>query len=271
MRQKLPVFAILALFALPGLNQNREKWLLRFALREGSVLNWQIKMVKKKFVNKQTELELTEIWLREQIEKIRPNGNLVWSSQVTRCVVNGEVIPISQFELKASELTPLGYPAKPMIIPPPSPNQIEDWLVKLFGSVSLVFPPKEVGIGESWQHQISVGLKNPNEPRRLIVTYRLEGKEKLGERECLKISMQLQSPVKLAWQLKDASVIVTGGAKIEGAFWFDPMLGSIRQRKSTLSVNYTLESEKWDGFQFAQTTSYVNQTMEVEAQLLLPK
>ncbi|MCS7192517.1 MAG: hypothetical protein NZ937_06010 [Armatimonadetes bacterium] len=266
-----PVFVTLVSLVLLGLAQTQERWLLRFSLREGSVLNWHTKMITKIFVNKQSELELTEIWLRERIEQIKPNGNLVWSSQVTRCIMKGEVIPPSQFEVTVSELTPLGYPAKPMTIPPPSLEQFDDWLFDLFGGIGLVLPATEVSIGDSWRQQISVGLKPPNEPRRLTVIYRLEGKEKVGEKECLKISVQLQSPVKLAWQFKDASVVITGGAKLEGAFWFDLSLGSVRQRKISLSINYTLESERWDGFQFVQKTNYVNQTTEVEAKLLSPK
>ncbi|MCS7264590.1 MAG: hypothetical protein NZ805_07140 [Armatimonadetes bacterium] len=271
MRLGLHFFAVLAATAFLLSAQNREKWLLRFSLREGSVLTWHVRIVTKKLVDKKAEFELTEIWLREQVEQIRPNGNLVWSSQVTRCTVNGEVIPASQFDVTTSELTPLGYPSKPITIPPPSINQIDDWLVDLFGSLSLVLPATEVGIGDNWHYQLSVGLKHPNEPRRLTLTYKLERMEKVGEKDCLKISTQVQSPVKLAWQWKDASVIVTGGAKLEGVFWFDPAIGFVRQRKVRLSVNYTLESERWDGFQFVQRTSYVNQTTEVEARLLSPK
>ncbi len=263
------LLTILAVTVL-SLAQTQQRWALRFSVQQGKVFVWQIRAITKKLINKKAEVEVTELLLREQVEQVRPNGNLVWSSQVIRCVVNGEVISPSQFETTVSELTPLGYPAKPPIIPPPSLSQLDDWLVELFGGVSLVFPAAEVAIGESWQYQISVGLRNPNEPRRLTVTYRLEGQEKVSEKECLKISVQLQSPIKLAWQWKDSSVVVTGGAKLEGAFWFDPTLGSVRQRKFSLSVGYTVESERWDGFQFVQRTRYVNQRTEVEGQLLSP-
>lgn len=248
----------------------QEKWLLRFSVREGTVLNWHIRMVTKKVVNKQSETEVAELWIREQIEQIRPNGNLVWSSQTLRCVINGEVVPVDKTEKTVSELTPLGYPAKPFTLSPPSLHQLDDWLLDLFGGVSLVFPATEVGVGDKWHYKLSVGLKPPNEPRHLTVNYQLDGSEKVGDRDCLKISVKLDSPVKLAWEWKDSSVIVTGGAKLEGAFWFDPSLGSIRQRRIKLSINYTVESERWDGFQFVQTTKYVNQMMDVEARLLSP-
>jgi len=254
-----------------GFAQNQEKWSLRFSTRQGLVIDWHIRTVTKKLTNNHAEFEVTELWVRERIEQVRPNGNLIWSSQVTRCVVNGEVIPASQFEVTVSELNPLGYPSKPHTILPPSLNQLDDWLIDLFGVVSLVFPATEVGIGDNWQQQISIGLKSPNEPRRMTITYRLEGKEKVNEKECLKISVQLQSPIKLAWQWKDTSVVVTGGAKLEGAFWFDPTIGSVRRKEFNLSIGYTLESEKWDGFQFVQTTKYVNRETEVKANLLSPK
>ena len=264
-------FLSLATLAVIAFASGQERLLLRFAVKEGVPLDWHIKVVTRKVVNKRAEVEVTELWVREQVEQIRPNGNLVWSSQVTRCVINGEVIPADKLERTVSELTPLGYPARPITIPPPSLNQLDDWLLDLFGGVSLVFPLSEVGTGDRWQHQILVGLKPPNEPRRLTVTYRLEGKETVSGRECFKVSVQLQSPVKLAWEWKDASIIVTGGAKVEGAFWFDPALGSIRRKRVNLSIGYTVESERWDGFQFVQTAKFVNQTTEVEGQLLSPK
>lgn len=248
----------------------QEKWLLRFSVREGTALNWHIRMVTKKVVNKQSETEVAELWIREQVEQVRPNGNLVWSSQTLRCVINGEVVPVDKAEKTISELTPLGYPARPFTLPPPSLHQLDDWLLDLFGGMSLVFPATEVGIGDKWHYKLSVGLKPPNEPRHLTVNYQLDGREKVGDRDCLKISVKLDSPVKLAWEWKDASVIVTGGAKLEGIFWFDPSLGSVRQRRIKLSINYTIESERWDGFQFVQTTKYVNQTMDVEARLSSP-
>jgi len=265
-----------------GKSANQQTWLLRFSVREGTVLNWHIRMVTRKIVNKRAETEVTELWTREQVEQILPNGNLVWSSQTPRCVINGEVIPVDKMEKTVFEITPLGYPARPFTVPPPSLNQLDDWLLDLFGRVSLVFPATEVGIGDKWVYQISVGLKPPNEPRRLTVSYRLEGLEKLSdrpasrahrpeERDCLKISMQLSSPVKLAWEWKDASVVVTGGARLEGTFWFDPSLGSVCQRRMKLSLDYTVESERWDGFQFVQTAKYINQTTEVEARLLSPQ
>ncbi len=250
---------------------SQERWLLRFSVKEGVPLDWHMRVVTKKVINKKAEMEVTELWVREQVEQIRPNGNLVWSSQVTRCVINGEVIPAEKLERTVSELTPLGYPARPITIPPPSLNQLDDWLLDLFGGISLVFPLSEIGIGDRWQQQISVGLKPPNEPRRLTVTYRLDGKETMDGRECFKISVQLQSPVKLAWEWKDASVVVTGGAKVEGVFWFDPALGSVRRKRVNLSISYTVESERWDGFQFVQTAKFVNQTTEVEGRLLSPK
>ncbi len=249
---------------------SQEKWFLRFSVREGKPLNWHIRMVTKKVVNKHSETEVIELWTREQVEQIRPNGNLVWSSQTLRCVINGEVVPVDNSEKTVSELTPLGYPANPLTLSPPSLHQLDDWLLDLFGGVSLVFPATEVGVGDKWHYQLTVGLKPPNEPRRLTVNYRLEGRERVGNRDCLKISVQLNSPVKLAWEWKDASVIVTGGAKLEGTFWFDLSLGSVCQRRVKLSIDYTVESERWDGFQFVQTTKYVNQTMEVEARLLSP-
>ncbi len=249
---------------------SQEKWFLRFSIREGKPLNWHIRMVTKKVVNKHSETEVIELWTREQVEQIRPNGNLVWSSQTLRCVINGEVVPVDKSEKTVSELTPLGYPANPLTLSPPSLHQLDDWLLDLFGGVSLVFPATEVGVGDKWHYQLTVGLKPPNEPRRLTVNYRLEGRERVGNRDCLKISVQLNSPVKLAWEWKDASVIVTGGAKLEGTFWFDLSLGSVCQRRVKLSIDYTVESERWDGFQFVQTTKYVNQTMEVEARLLSP-
>ena len=264
-------FLSLAILAIAAIASGQERWLLRFAVKEGVPLDWHIKVVTRKVVNKRAEIEVTELWVREQVEQIRPNGNLVWSSQVTRCVINGEVVPADKLEQAVSELTPLGYPARPITIPPPSLNQLDDWLLDLFGGVSLVFPLSEIGIRDRWQHQISVGLKPPNEPRRLTVTYRLEGKETVDGKECFKISMQLQSPVKLAWEWKDASVVVTGRAKVEGVFWFDPALGSIRRKRVNLSIGYTVESERWDGFQFVQTTKFVNQTTEVEGRLLSPK
>ncbi|MCS7186747.1 MAG: hypothetical protein N3B10_08470 [Armatimonadetes bacterium] len=268
MRAKF-LIPFIALIMSASLSQ--EKWLLRFSLREGMPLNWHIRMVTKKVANKQSEIEVAELWVREQVEQIRPNGNLVWSSQTVRCVVNGEVVPVDKTERTVSELTPLGYPARPIALPPPSLHQLDDWLLDLFGGVSLVFPPTEVGVGDKWHYQLAVGLKPPNEPRWLTVNYRLEGREKVGKRDCLRISVQLNSPVKLAWEWKDASVIVTGGAKLEGAFWFDPSLGSVCQRLMKLSINYTVESERWDGFQFVQTTKYVNQTVEVEGNLLSPQ
>jgi len=249
----------------------QERWSLRFSLKEGVPLDWHMRIVTKRVIDKKAEVEVTDLWVREQVEQIRPNGNLVWASQVTRCVINGEVIPADKLERTVSELTPFGYPAHPITIPPPSLNQLNDWLLDLFGGVSLVFPLSEIGTGDRWQHQILVGLKPPNEPRRLMVIYRLEGKEIVDGRECFKVSVQLQSPVKLAWEWKDASIIVTGGAKVEGAFWFDPALGSIRQKRVNLSIGYTVESERWDGFQFVQTAKFVNQTTEVEGRLLSPK
>jgi len=262
----ISLLALISSFA-----NSQEQWSLRFSIREGVPLDWHIRMVTRRVVNKQSETEVTELWIREQVEQIRPNGNLVWSSQINRCVVNGEVVPVDKGEKTVYELTPLGYPAQSGTLPPPSLHQLDDWLLDLFGGVSLVFPATEVKIGDKWHHQLSVGLKPPNEPRRLTVYYRLEGQEKVGERDCLKISVKLSSPVKLAWEWKDASVIVTGGASLEGTFWFDPSLGSIRQKRMKLSIGYTVESERWDGFQFVQTTKYVNQATEVEARLLSPK
>ena len=249
----------------------QERWLLRFSVKEGVPLDWHMRIVTRKVINKQAEVEVTELWVREQVEQIRPNSNLVWSSQVTRCIINGEVIPADKLERTVSELTPLGYPAQSTKIPPPSLNQLDDWLLDLFGGISLVFPLPEISIGERWQHQILVGLKPPNEPRRLTVTYRLEGKETVDGRECFKISVQSQSPVKLAWEWKDASNIVTGGTKVEGTFWFDPALGSVRRKRVNLSIGYTVESERWDGFQFVQSAKFVNYTTEVDGRLLSPK
>jgi hypothetical protein len=124
---------------------SQERWLLRFSVKEGVPLDWHMRVVTKKVINKKAEMEVTELWVREQVEQIRPNGNLVWSSQVTRCVINGEVIPAEKLERTVSELTPLGYPARTITIPPPSLNQLDDWLLDLFGGISLVFPLSEIG------------------------------------------------------------------------------------------------------------------------------
>jgi len=265
------IFLSLAALVTIALALGQERWSFRFSLKEGVPLDWHMRIVTKKVINKKAEVEVTELWVREQVEKIRSNGNLVWSSQVMRFVINGEVIPTDKLERTVSELTPLGYPARSITIPPPSLNQLDDWLLDLFGGISPVFPLSEIGIGDRWQYQISVGLKPPNEPRRLTVTYRLEGRETIDGKDCFKISVQLQSPVKLVWEWKDASIIVTGGAKVEGVFWFDPALGSIRQKRVNLSIGYTVESERWDGFQFVQSAKFVNHTIEVDGRLLSPK
>lgn len=271
MRTMLKVlFSLIVLVAISTLNA-QESWKLRFSVREGVPLDWHIKMTTRKFVNKSAEVKVTELWVREQVDQVLPNGNLIWSSQVRRCVINGEVLPVDKMEITVSELTPLGYPTKSIIVPAPSLNQLDDWLLDLFGGISLVFPLSDVKTGDRWQHQISVGLKPPNEPRRISVTYKLEGRETVDGKECLKILMSLFSPVKLAWEWKDASVVVTGGAKVEGTFWFDPSLGSIRLKQTTLTIGYTIEFERWDGFQFVQTTKYVDQRTEVVGRLLSPK
>lgn len=264
------LLSLIALVAISALKA-QESWKLRFSVREGVPLDWHIKVTTRKVVNKSAEVEVTELWVREQVDRVLTSGNLIWSSQVKRCVINGEVVPVDKMEVTVSELTPLGHPTKSTVVPAPSLNQLDDWLLDLFGGVSLVFPLSDVRIGDKWQHQISVGLKPPNEPRRISVTYKLEGREIVDGRECLKISMSLFSPVKLAWEWKDASVVVTGGAKVEGTFWFDPSLGSIRLKRTALTTGYTVEFERWDGFQFVQTTKYVDQKTEVVGRLLSPK
>ncbi len=297
--------ALAALTVLIGSGMTQERWALRFTVREGMVLHWHIRTTDRQLVNMRAQMIVTEMWVQERIESVRPNGNLVWGSQVIRCVVNGQVVPPEELEATETELTPLGYPAHPFSLPPPSLDRVNEWLADLLGSVSLVFPATEVSIGDRWQHHIMVGLKPPNEPRRLTVTYRLEGAELVAggfasqrtatvgtsgdvppsepkksahqevrpsERghKCLRISVTLQAPVRLVWQWRGASVTINGGAKLEGVFWFDPQLGAVRQRRATLTISYTREAEQWDGLQFAQRTQFVNRTIETEARLLAP-
>ncbi len=258
------------LTVLIGFGMTQERWVLRFTVREGTVLHWHIRTTDRQLLNMRAQTVVMEMWVQERIESVRPNGNLVWVSEVIRCVANGRVVPPEELEATETELTPLGYPAHPFSLPPPSLDRVNEWLLDLLGSVSLVFPATEVGIGDRWQHHILVGLKPPNEPRRLTVTYRLEGKETVRGHDCLRISVSLQTPVRLVWQWRGASVTVNGGAKLEGAFWFDPQLGAARQRRATLTISYTREAEQWDGLQFAQRTQFVNRTIETEARLLAP-
>ncbi len=248
----------------------QERVALRFSVREGTRLLWHIRTQSRQLVNMRGKTETMEMWLLEEVETIRPNGNLVWVSQVTRCVVDGQVLPADQFEVTVTELTPLGYPAQPITFPPPSLERLDDWLVELLGGVSLVFPATEVGVGSQWQHQLVIGLKPPNEPRRLTVSYRLEKQELVGKHDCWRIAVHHQTPVRLVWQWRGASVTVNGSAKLDGVFWFDPKLGAPRQRRATLVISYTRESEQWDGLKFVQQTQFVNQTVETEARLLSP-
>lgn len=265
---QLPLLLAILSIIVPTWSQ--ESWSLRFSVKEGLTLNWYTRITAKKIVDKQAEVEVTELWTREGVEKILPNGNLLWSSQAVKCIINGEVIPVEQMEKTVSELTPSGRPSRTIPFPPPSLNRLDDWLLDLFGGISLVLPLVEVKAGDKWQHQIPVGLKPPNEPRKLTVTYRLEDRDSVDGKDCLKISVKAQSPVKLAWEWKDASVIVSGGAKVEGVFWFDPDLGSVRRKRVNLYISYAVESERWDGFQFRQMTKFVNQTVEVDGRLLWP-
>lgn len=267
---KWSVTVPLALLALVGWVYSPERWLFRFSVREGTAMTWHILMTTRKIVNTRSQTETVELWVQERVEQVRNNGNLVWASRVIRCVINGEVVPPSELEETVAELTPLGYPVRTVSIPPPTLNRLDEWLLDLFGSVTLVFPASEVSVGDRWHHNIAVGLKPPNEPRRLLVTYRLEGKEKLEERACFRIGVSAQTPLRLLWRSKDASTTVNGGAKLEGIFWFDPQLGTVRQRRVTLDISYALETEHWDGFQFVQRTQFVNQTMEISARLSAP-
>lgn len=246
----------------------QDRWLLRFTPPQGLTLRWQIRMATKRFVNDKAKTETTELLVLESVDEVRPNGHLVWSSRALRCIINGEVIPSGELEATVSEITPLGYPAKPTVLPPPTLDSLDDWLEELFGGVALVFPPTEVGIGQTWAHQIAIGLKPPNEPRRLRIAYRLDGREAADGADCFRITVQTRSPVRLAWQMHDASVIITGGAKLDGVFWFDPKLGAVRRRRADLSINYMMETERWDGFQFVQRTKFVNRTTTLEAKLV---
>ncbi len=266
----LPVSIALSSLIPHPLSSVQERWLLRFTPSQGLTLRWQIRMATKQFVNNKAKTETTELMVSESVDEVRPNGNLVWSSRALRCVTNGEVIPPGELEATVSEITPLGYSTKPIVLPPPTLDDLDDWLEELFGGVTLVFPPTGVGIGQKWVHQLSVGLKPPNEPRRLRIAYRLEGRETVDGADCFRITVQTQSPVRLAWRMRDASVIITGGAKLEGVFWFDPKLGTVRRRLAELSINYTMETERWDGFQFVQRTKFVNRTTALEAKLVTP-
>lgn len=261
---------LLLMVLLVGLALSQERWLLRFTPKQGLILNWQIRMTTKMVVNKRATTEMTEMTVRESVDDIRPNGNLVWSSKVLRCVINGQVVPSTELETSVAELTPSGQPVTPIVLPPPTLDGLDDWLTELFGGVTLIFPTAEVHIGETWTQSFSVGLKSPNEPRSLRITYRLDGWENIGKVECFRIVVRTEAPVKLLWQTVNITVTVTGGAKLDGVFWFDPKLGAVRQRRVVLSSGYTLETDRWDGIQFVQTTKFVNQTTNLEAKLISP-
>ena len=92
MKRTRQIFLSLVTLIAIAFASGQERWLLRFSVKEGVPLDWHMRIVMKKVINKQAEVEVTELWVREQVEQIRPNGSLVWSSQVTRCVINGDCL-----------------------------------------------------------------------------------------------------------------------------------------------------------------------------------
>jgi hypothetical protein len=249
---------------------SQERWVLRFTPPVGLTLEWRIRMTARRLADGQTQTETTELTVRERVEAVHPDGKIVWSSQIVRGIVDGEPLPLSALERTVAEITPLGLPARPTDLPPPTSDSVDDWLTELMGGIVLAFPQEPVTRGQSWTRKIVVRLKPPNEPRSLTVTYRLEGTETVKGTECLRITVQARTPVRLLWRHRNGSITVTGGTRVEGTYWFDPALGIVRQRRIVLTIGYTRESEVWDGFQFVQTAQFVNQTTEVIAELLTP-
>ncbi|MFA0752014.1 MAG: hypothetical protein SLRJCFUN_002417 [Candidatus Fervidibacter sp.] len=247
-----------------------EQWLLRFHPKVGLTLQWLIQMTSRRLEDGRAETEKTELIVHERVEAVRTNGNVIWSSQIVRGVVNGEPLPANALERTVSEITPLGLPTFSSSLPSPTEATLDDWLNELVGGITLTFPKESVQIGQTWRRDIFVGLKPPNEPRRLTVLYRLDGREQINGTDCLRIALQVRTPVRLFWRFRDGSVTVTGGAQMEGSYWFDPDLGVVRQRRIRVALGYTKESEVWDGIRFAQRTVFVNQTTEVNARLVAP-
>jgi hypothetical protein len=259
----------------------QDSWTLRFNPKVGLTLQWLIQMTSRRLEDGRAETEKTELIVRERVEAIRPNGNLIWSSEIVRGVVNGEPLPANALEKTVAEITPLGLPVSPPPLPSPTEANLDDWLNELVGGVTLVFPKDAVRLGQTWSRNILIGLKPPNEPRQLTVTYRLDGREPVNGRDegrgtrdgtvdCLRITVQMRTPIRLFWRFRGGSITVTGGARMEGTYWFDPDFGIVRQRRITVTLGYTKESEIWDGFQFVQRTAFVNQTTEVNARLVAP-
>lgn len=258
------------LLTLPISATAQESWTLRFNPKVGLTLQWLIQMASRRLEDGRAEMEKTELIVHERVEGVRPNGNLIWSSQIVRGVVNGEPLPVSALEKTISEITPLGLPTSSPPLAPPTEATLDDWLNELVGGITLTFPKESVRIGQTWSRDILVGLKPPNEPRRLTVTYRLDEREQISGADCLRIALQVRTPVRLFWRFRGGSVTVTGGAHMEGSYWFDPNLGVVRQRRIRVALGYTKESEMWDGFQFVQRAVFVNQTTEVTAHLAAP-
>ncbi|MFA0757810.1 MAG: hypothetical protein PVTTEEND_000104 [Candidatus Fervidibacter sp.] len=279
MKAHLWGWAALLAFAISGAAQ--DSWTLRFNPKVGLTLQWLIQMTSRRLEDGRAETEKTELIVRERVEAIRPNGNLIWVSEIVRGVVNGEPLPTNALGKTVAEITPLGLPVSLPPLPPPTEATLDDWLNELVGGITLAFPKEAVRIGQSWARDIIIGLKPPSEPRRITVTYRLDGREQINGRDegqgtrdgtvdCLRITVQMRTPVRLFWRFRGSSVTVTGGARMEGTYWFDPDFGIVRQRRITVTLGYTKESEIWDGFQFVQRTVFVNQTTEVNARLVAP-
>jgi hypothetical protein len=214
MKANLWGWAALLAFAISVAAQ--DSWTLRFNPKVGLTLQWLIQMTSRRLEDGRAETEKTELIVRERVEAIRPNGNLIWSSEIVRGVVNGEPLPANALEKTVAEITPLGLPVSPPPLPSPTEANLDDWLNELVGGVTLVFPKDAVRLGQTWSRNILIGLKPPNEPRQLTVTYRLDGREPVNGRDggrgtrdgtvdCLRITVQMRTPVRLFWRFRAAA------------------------------------------------------------------
>ncbi|MCS7224382.1 MAG: hypothetical protein NZ959_07490 [Armatimonadetes bacterium] len=264
MRQWWLLPALICLFLLSP-SRPQEPTLLQFGPPESKSLRWSIKMQRSLLKGGRRLSESSLTILDESVR--RKDSLLLWETKVVQYLVNGQAVSVAGWSALSSETDRCGRPTKPIQLPSPIPEDLDEWIQDLFSAISLVLPDRPVRFGDRWTYTINVGLKPPQEPRSLKVSYELKKGEVTNKVSSMVISVRCEVPLRLIWRRADGNWTVTGGGAVTGHFWFDPALSILRKRKTQFSFGYTLEREYQAAGEWVQSSQFVNGSVEVEGQV----
>ncbi|MHB0936060.1 MAG: hypothetical protein ACYDCO_14130 [Armatimonadota bacterium] len=114
----------------------------------------------------------------------------------------------------------------------------------------LVFPRSTGEDGDSWSEERTITLSSPDGdfPVNAKLTCRIDGTERVGDRECLVVTCTVagkRGPGLQEWEIEGETVAIIIGGAVDGkiTYYFDPLSGTLQRADADLTASLEMKQE----------------------------